>query len=268
MVHSRPPRDIEPRHRGAHRPVKPDYSSLDLPPPPADRPYVLINMVLSADGAVTIEGTERGLGSNVDHELMGELRVNADVVLNGASTLRASGTSSRVRDATLERMRTERDRSPNPIAAVLSRSGELPLDRAFFTADDFEAIVYLSETTPAERRDAVAATGRRVVVLEAGDEVTAMLRHMRHDLGARVLLVEGGPTMNGELLERRRVDEYFITLGPVIVGGAEARTAVRGPLPPTLDSVTRLELVAAVTNPETSELYLRYRVAGRGAVER
>ena len=136
------------------------------------------------------------------------------------------------------------------------------------TADDFEAIVYLSETTPAERRDAVAATGRRVVVLEAREEVTAMLRHMRHDLGARVLLVEGGPTMNGELFARGLVDEYFITLGPVIVGGAEARTAVRGPLPPTLDSVTRLELVAAVTNPETSELYLRYRIVGRGAVER
>ena len=37
---------------------RPDYPALDLPPPPAGRPYVLLNMVMSADGKVVVEGTE------------------------------------------------------------------------------------------------------------------------------------------------------------------------------------------------------------------
>ena len=85
----------------APTPGKPDYTALSFPPPPADRPTVILNMVSSADGRAVIEGTERGLGSPTDQRLMRELRVHADVVLNGAGTLRASGTSSRTGDASL-----------------------------------------------------------------------------------------------------------------------------------------------------------------------
>ena len=246
-------------------PTTPDYASLDLPAPPPDRPYVLTNMVMSADGRVAIEGTERGLGSKFDQRLMRELRVHADVVLSGAGTLRAGGTSSRVRDADLADLRAARGKPPNPVAAVLSGSGELPLDRAFFTAGDFEAVVYLSKRAPAERREAIAATGRRVVALEAGEELPAMLRHMRRELDARVLLVEAGPTLNAELFALGVVDEYFLTLGPVVVGGKRAPAPMEGSQPPTLESVTRLELISAVRNPETGEIYLRYRTGGRGA---
>jgi riboflavin biosynthesis pyrimidine reductase len=91
---------------------KPDYTALEFPPPPADRPYVVTNMVMSLDGSVVVEGTERGLGSAVDQALMRELRVPVDVVMNGAGTLRASGTSSRAWCGALAGTR--------PLAAVVS----------------------------------------------------------------------------------------------------------------------------------------------------
>lgn len=238
---------------------KPDYTSFDFPPPPEGRPYVIMNMVMSVDGKVVVEGTEKGIGSKVDQRLMRELRVNADVVINGASTLRASGTSSRLGDEALEQIRLDRGKPAKPIAAVISRSGVLPLDRAFFTARDFEAVVYVSSVTPEERRRDIEATGRRCVVLPAGDEVGAMLRHMREELGAEVLLVEGGPTLNAELWRQGLVDEFFLTLGPVIVGGSETLTAVEGPGPFSLEELPRLQLLSAVPNEETSEVYLRYR---------
>ena len=239
---------------------KPDYTALDLPEPPPDRPSVIANVVMSADGKSVIEGTERGIGSEVDQRLMRELRVNADVVLNGAGTLRASGTSSRLGDRGLELIRLGRTRPRTPIAAVLSRGGELPLDRAFFTATDFQAVVYLSEEAPDERRAAIAATGRPVVSLPAGEEFAAMLRHMRRELGAKVLLVEGGPTIYAGLYALDAVDEAFVTLGPVVVGGADTLSAVAGERAFTLAEAKRLELLSAHANPETSELYLRYRV--------
>lgn len=240
--------------------TKPDYTSLELPPPPADRPYVLMNMVSSVDGKVVIEGTEQGLGSKVDQRLMRELRVNADMVINGASTLRASGSSPRLGDEALEALRAARGKPRFPLGATISRSGELPLDKIFFTARDFETIVYLSESTPEERRAAVAATGRRVVELPTGEEVAHMLRHMRAELGVEVLLVEGGPTLNAELFVLDAVDEFFLTIGPEIVGGRDTITAVEGKVRFTRETVRRLDLVSAVPNEETSEVYLRYRV--------
>ena len=253
---------------GPWDPGKPDYTALDLPEPPPDRPYVIANVVMSADGKSVIEGTERGIGSEVDQRLMRELRVNADVVLNGAGTLRASGTSSRLGDRELELIRLGRVKPRTPIAAVLSRSGDLPLERAFFTATDFPAVVYLSEEAPEERRAAVAATGRPVVTLPAGDEFAGMLRHLRHELDAEVLLVEGGPTIYAGLYAIDAIDEAFVTLGPVVVGGADTLTAVAGERAFTISEAKRLTLLSAHANPETNELYLRYRVrrsAGRAS---
>jgi 2,5-diamino-6-(ribosylamino)-4(3H)-pyrimidinone 5'-phosphate reductase len=242
----------------------PDYSALRFPDPPADRPYVVTNMVMSADGKVTVEGTERGLGSPTDQRLMRELRAAVDMVLNGASTLRKSGTSSRVSNEALVAKRVADDRSPNPVASVLSASGDLPLDKLFFHGEDFEALVYLADSAPDDRREAIEATGRAVVTVPAADPVPAMLRHMREHVGARALLVEGGPTINGSLLAADAIDEYFLTLGPVLVSGDAPLTPVEAKRAPSLDQLAQLELISARHNPETSELYLRYRVAGRG----
>jgi len=237
----------------------PDYTSLDLPPSPPDRPSVLVNMVMSADGKVVVDGTEQGIGSRVDQRLMRELRVNADVVLNGAGTLRASGSSSRLGDPALEELRLGRGRPRLPIAATISASGDLPLDRLFFTATDFEAVVYLAHSTPPERCEDIEATGRHVVLLPAEDPIAAMLRHMRHDLGAGVLLCEGGPSVNAQMFRLGAVDEYFVTIGPVIVGGEQTLTPVEGE-PYTRETLRQLELLSAVPNPVTNEVYCRYRV--------
>ena len=126
----------------------PDYRELTFPPAPPGRPYIVTNMVSSADGKVVVEGDEGGLGSPTDRRLMRELRSHADVVLNGAGTLRVSGSSSRLGVPELEERRIRRGREPLPVAAVLSSTGDLPLDRDFFRARDFRAVVYLSDAAP------------------------------------------------------------------------------------------------------------------------
>ena len=241
---------------------KPDYTALELPPPPDSRPYVLVNMVMSVDGKVVIDGTEKGIGSPVDQGLMRELRVNADVVMNGAGTLRASGTSSRLGDERLEQLRKDRGKPRLPMAAVLSQSGDLPYDRLFFTARDFDAVVYLTSSTPPAQVAAARATGRMVHILESSDHINEMLRHMRNELNTNVLLLEGGPTLNAEFFARDCADELFVTIGPVIVGGEDTLTVVEGPRAFSLEEVRRLDLVSSWTNPHTGELYLRYQLGG------
>jgi riboflavin biosynthesis pyrimidine reductase len=220
---------------------------------------VLVNMVMSVDGKAVVDGDERGLGSDTDRRLMRELRVNADIVMSGAGTMRATGISPRLGSPELEAVRVARGKPKTPIGAVLSASGDLPLGRLFFTGD-FEAVVYLGADVAPDQRAAIVATGRRVVGLPARDEIPAMLSHMRHELRAEVLLVEGGPGLNAQLFALGFVDEYFTTIGPVVVGGRETATPVEGPRSLPVSELPRLDLLAAVPNPETDEVYLRYRV--------
>src|SRR4051812_11096431 len=68
----------------------------DLPEPPAERPYVLLNMVSSVDGKAALHGGAAGIGSALDHRLMRAIRAAVDAVMNGAATLRAERVDPRV----------------------------------------------------------------------------------------------------------------------------------------------------------------------------
>ena len=242
-----------------------DYTTLEFPPPPPDRPYVAINMVMSADGQTVVEGTERGLGSELDQRLMRELRVHFDVIVNGGGTFRASGTSARLGRKELEQWRLERGMSRTPIAAVVTRSGDLPGERRFFTDTSFEAVVYLSDAAPDSVRRQLEQLGRPVVTVRSGDEAVSALAHMRDELGARRVLVEGGATLNGSLMRAGLVDEYFLTLAPRVVGGERSYGAVNWEGPGVRDEIVAMDLVSA-SRADTAEVFLRYRLVTSGLV--
>ena len=237
-----------------------DYTQLSFPDPLSDRPFVAINMVMSADGRTVIDGTERGLGSKLDQRLMRELRVHFDVVMNGGATFRASGTSARLNNPELERWRVDRGMTASPIAAVLTRSGDLPPERRFFSDDGFEAVIYLSSAAPDSVRRELESRGRPVVSVPEGGEAVAALDHMQRELGASRVLVEGGATLNGELISRGLVDEYFLTLAPRITGGDSAHPAVQWPGDPRRSQIEQLRLIQNV-GATSGEVFLRYRIA-------
>lgn len=236
----------------------PDYTTLTFPPA-RDRPYVILNMVSSLDGHVTTGRSEEGLGSKADQRLMRELRVHADVVLDGAQTLRISGASPRLGDPALEELRVSRGKPRLPIIATVSASGNLPLDGIFFTGEDFTAVVYAADDMPAHRRRALAGTGREVVEVPVNDPVPAMLDHMHRELGCGLLLCEGGPGVNRLFFDAGVVDEFFLTVGPLVVGGQGRLGPVGGHEMFAPDRMPRFDLLHTIANDETSELYLRYR---------
>ena len=241
-----------------------DYTRLSFSEPPPDRPFVAINMVMSTDGRTVIDGSERGLGSPLDQRLMRELRVHFDVVLNGAATFRASGTSARLNDPKLEQWRTDRGMPSSPVAAVLSRSGNLPPERRFFTDQSFSAVIYLSSAAPDHVRENLESRGRPVIVVPEGKEAPAAIQHMTSALGASRVLVEGGAWLNGELIRHGMVDEYFLTLAPKITGGDTAHAAAHWPGAPTKSEIRQLQLLHALP-ADTSELFLRYRLEERAS---
>lgn len=245
----------------------PNYLQLDLPEPPEGRPYVLINMVSSMDGKMVIEGSEAGLGSATDQRLMRALRTNVDAVLNGASTLRKSGSSPALDEDALVAFRRARGLQPVPLGVVLTASGDLPTDDPFFTCDAFEAVVFVTDETPAERVDRLREGRRPVEVVSQVQSAEEMLGVLRERYGVRWLLCEGGARLNGYLFDAGVVDECFLTVAPRIVGGDVTLTAVRGDRRASFDQTWSLSLVSAVPNRDTEEVYLRYRVASRPGID-
>jgi len=206
-------------------------------------PYVRVNFVSSADGAVTVDGHSEGLGGPADKRVFAQLRELAEVILVGAGTVRAE-------DYRGARRPTAGRDLPPPIA-VVTGSADLDPGSRLFTDTKVAPIVLTVASAPAERRERLAAAGADVVVL---DRLTpdALLG----ELGARGLhrvLCEGGPGLFGDLLAADAVDELCLTLSPLLAGGDAGRIA-RGPAGTPARS---LSLVGVAQ--EDGTLFLRYR---------
>lgn len=63
--------------------------------------------------------------------------------------------------------------------------------------------------------------------------------------GVNRLMVEGGGTLNWSLLSQRLVDEIYIYVGNVVIGGESAPTPVGGVGFVRYEELLRLELISA-----------------------
>ena len=206
-------------------------------PAPGARPWVLVNMVASVDGATAVDGRSGPLGGDTDRSLLGILRGLADVVLVGAGTVRAEGYGPpRTPPTPVAERRTARNQAPRPRLAVMS--GRLDLDPAapLFTGGDPSdppPLVYTTSAAPAERLAALAGVAE--VVVADGERVEpAWLLADLHAHGAGTVVCEGGPGLNGQLARAGLVDEWCVTVSPRLVGGGAGLLAgppVTSPLP-------------------------------------
>lgn len=206
-------------------------------------PWVRVNFVSSTDGAVSVDGTSGGLGSDADKQVFGVLRELAEVVLVGAGTARTENYRG-ARRATLGRA------TPPPIAVV---TGSADLDPAgpLFTDTRVPPIVLTLASASAERRDRLTSAGADVVALD--DLRPASLLGELGRRGLFRVLCEGGPSLFGDLVAADAVDELCLTVAPLLVGGAAGRIA-HGP---DGSPARPLTLVGALTSDGT--LLLRYR---------
>ncbi|MGH9210025.1 MAG: dihydrofolate reductase family protein [Acidimicrobiales bacterium] len=218
----------------------------DRPPPP-DRPWVVLNMVCSADGAAAgVEGRSASLSGDADRHLFHALRSVSDIILAGASTVRAENYGAARLVAGAESLRAEQGQAPLPRLAVVTGSLRLdPAARLFQEAPPESRPIVLTSTDAStgapERSTALASVADVRNVGTTALDWTAALRLLRRDYDARMLLVEGGPTVNAQLVEHDLVDELCLTISPLLVGGSAQRILASlpavAPRPIVLDRV-------------------------------
>lgn len=223
------------------------------------RPFILLNYAASADGKISTDDRDPvGFTSRTDRRLMDEIRADADAVLIGAGTLRAEDPPVRIRTAKRRDERVRRGESPHPVSVVLSRTMRLPLDGRYWKDDQVERIIATTEETPEDRVGPFI--GKAEVIRVGRDSVDlAGLCRILFDRGIRRLLVEGGGEVNMAFFRAGLVDEVYVTLCPVVIGGRNAPTAADGA---GFESGHFPRLALVESRRVGDEFFLRYRVTG------
>lgn len=194
------------------------------------RPAVRVCMVQSLDGVIAIDGTSAALSGPADRAFYLACRSLADTVLVGAQTVRAEGYGPARLTPELIGARSRRGQPPLPRIAVVSRSLDLDPAIPFFTAAGERPYVITCAAAPADRRNALAGVAEVIVTGDADVDLEAALGALATD-GAHLVVAEGGPTLNGALLEAGLVDELCLSVAPMIAGDGP-RLAVGARRPP------------------------------------
>lgn len=216
------------------------------------RPHVLSNFVLTLDGKATIEGVSGPIGSERDTEMLVGLRTRVDAVMIGAGTMRAECYGRVMADPAKRERREQEGLAHDPLMVVVSGRMDLPWEAPVFAEGEGRVLIFTaSDADPPE-----TATPLEVVRHEGMVDLRAGLAYLRETHGIRSVLCEGGPHLHAQMIQAGLVDELFVTHAPKLAGG-EGLGLVAG-----LPELERgLEIAWLVAEPETGELFARYRVA-------
>jgi riboflavin biosynthesis pyrimidine reductase len=191
-----------------------------------ERPWLLVNMVASLDGGVTVDGRSGGLAGKADKELFGALRQIADVVLVGAGTARAEDYGPPKASDEVRAVRRARGQREVPRLAVVSRRLELDPAAKLFTDPSNRPHVITHAAAPEDRREALTEVAEIVTFGDDDVDLVAAMAFLRAE-GASVVTCEGGPTLNGTLIAHDLIDEWALTISPLLIAG-DARRSSRG----------------------------------------
>lgn len=220
---------------------------------PAGRPYLVLNMVSTVDGAATIGERTAPMSDRADRQLFHQLRAQVDAVMVGAGTVRTERYGRLVRDAGRREQRVDRGLAADPLAVVVSASldlsPELPL-----LADPHSRVVVVT-AADAELDGCAADVSYLRPADGRGLDLPGALGRLRAEYGVRSVLCEGGPRLNASLLPAGLVDELFLSLAPKLAGSAGSLTIVdRAPLPEPVE----VDLVWLLESH--GQLFARYAV--------
>ena len=194
-----------------------------------NRPYVFINTATSANGKIdTFERKGSAISSKRDKERVDQLRADADAVLVGGKTLLGDLPKLTVRSEALREARVKRGVTPNPIKVGVVTSADIPLDSDFIKAGPARAVIFTTSRTSISQLETLRANGVEVFVDDAPRVNLGKMMETLGELGVKRLMVEGGGTINFELLRLGLVDELMIYIAPMIFGGENAPTLASG----------------------------------------
>jgi 5-amino-6-(5-phosphoribosylamino)uracil reductase len=201
-------------------------------------------LAVSLDGRLApADGGAAQLGDRGDRRALEEALAWADACLIGARTLRLHGSTCLIHGQDLLAERRRQQRPDQPLALVVSRSGNLDSALPFFQQPLRRWLVRPGGLGP------LPSGFARELPLEGWPQVLAALGAA----GLQRLVLLGGAELAGQLLQQQLVDELQLTLCPQLLGGGHAW------LPAALELEPNRWLLEEQRPLGGDELLLRYR---------
>ncbi len=227
------------------------------------RPYVLMNVAMTADGKLTTANRAvASFSSSRDQEHLLELRATADAVMSGARTADLNPITLGPGTAKYRRLRVRSGLSEYNLRVIVSGMATVDPAAKIFRRKFSPIILLVTRCAPIARVTKLRAAGAEVKM--CGDreiDFRRALQWLRAKWGVRRLLCEGGGEVNDGLFRARLVDEVHLTVCPRIFGGRAAPTLSDGLGVKELAHATQLELTSA--HRHGGEMFFVYRARNK-----
>jgi 2,5-diamino-6-(ribosylamino)-4(3H)-pyrimidinone 5'-phosphate reductase len=194
-----------------------------------EHPFVFINVAMSADGKIdTFERKGAAISSQRDEERVDRLRAESDAVMVGGRTLLDEDPKLTVKSEALRAERLARGLSPNPVKVGVVSEANIKPDSMFLTAGPARIVIFTTHRTSKDRLAFLRSRDVDVYIHNSEKVDLSKALGILKELGIRRLMVEGGATLNFELLKLGLVDEITSYIAPMIFGGESAPTMAAG----------------------------------------
>jgi len=223
---------------------------------PAARPFVFINMAMTADGKIaTANRTVSTFGSKRDLDHLYELRATSDAVMNGARTVELNKVKMSAGGKHYSELRLRNGLSELPLRIIVSGSGSLDSGAPIFKHRSSPIIILVTRRISKSNLERLRDVADHVLICgETAIDWNAALSQIRRKWNVRRLLCEGGAAVNDALFQSDVVDEVHLTICPKIVGGRNSPTIADGVGQQHLMNAIRFRL--ASVNQVRDELFL------------
>ncbi|WP_445626832.1 RibD family protein [Nostoc sp. DSM 114167] len=237
------------------------------------RPHTTVVLAMSADGKIAdFKRSPARFGSKVDKAHLEKQIAASDAVLFGARTLDAYGTTLTLTDPTLVQLRAQAGKPQQPVHIVITNSANLNPEIHFFkqpvrrwllttTAGEFswkERLQTLHSTLGIGVQE-YPSEFEKILVFETPTQEIDILAALKclTTLHITRLAILGGGELVASLVKLDLIDELWLTVCPLILGGNTAPTPVEGKgfLP---DLAPKLQLIEVHTVEQ--EVFLHYRL--------
>jgi 2,5-diamino-6-(ribosylamino)-4(3H)-pyrimidinone 5'-phosphate reductase len=194
-----------------------------------DRPYVILNVAMTADGKTdTVARRGAAISSPLDRERVDHLRAASDAIMVGGRTITSDDPRLTVKSAVLRAERLARGLEENPVKVGVITNASLPANSRFLIAGPARIMIFTTNQTDPAQIGRLSEQGVQVFVMgEQRVDLKDALKCLKEQ-GIHRLMVEGGGTLNEELLRQNLVDEISVYIAPLIFGGADAPTFASG----------------------------------------
>jgi len=194
-----------------------------------NRPFVFINVAMTADGKIdTFARKGAAISSQRDKERVDKLRAESDAIMVGGRTLLDEDPKLTVKSEALRAERVARGLSPNPVKVGVVSKAELKTHSKFLHEDGARIVIFTTHQTSIDQLASLRSQGVEVFV-HSGERVDLeKTMQTLKELDVRRLMVEGGATLNFELMRLGLVDEITAYIAPLIFGGESAPTLAAG----------------------------------------